>query len=96
MGTWALPQTVDQAKQLAVLLQQPLLARDAAQRLYDLLGDDDLFDAIDSEREHLGDAADVRGLVKGYLAQFLKHADLAFKPWEAEAHRLLSDLCQSS
>jgi hypothetical protein len=96
MGTWALPQTIDQAKQLSVLLQQPLLARDAPQRLYGLLGDDALFDAIASEREHLGDAADVCQLVKGYLAQFLKHADLALKPWEAEAHRLLSDLCRSS
>ena len=46
MGVWALPQTAKQAKELQKLVAKPLSPKVAADKLYDLLGDDDLFDNI--------------------------------------------------
>jgi hypothetical protein len=49
-GTWALPQTPEQKTQLTQLLSQPLTvgtdAADATEQLYDLVGDDHLFDLL--------------------------------------------------
>jgi len=64
MGTWNLPQSLEKAKKLQILLKKPLIALDAESKLYDLLGDDDLFDSIIEERRVFGDDLDVRDLVK--------------------------------
>ena len=67
MGTWNLPQSLEKAKKLQILLKKPLIALDAESKLYDLLGDDDLFDSIIEERRVFGDDLDVRDLVKSSL-----------------------------
>lgn len=57
MGTWSTPNTMTKARQLAKLLARPLPANDATKNaLYNLVGDDDLFDSIaQSKREGLRD-----------------------------------------
>ena len=70
MGTWALTQSLEKAKKLQNLLKKPLIALDAENKLYDLLGDDDLFDSIIEERRVFGDDLDVRDLVKYSLEYF--------------------------
>jgi len=51
MGTWALPNTKEKAQALQELMQKPLKANNkTASKLYDLYGDDGLFDAIADRR----------------------------------------------
>jgi hypothetical protein len=49
-GTWSLPDTPEQQEKLKMLMSKPLAAgpdgMDATEQLYDLIGDDQLFDAI--------------------------------------------------
>ena len=67
MGTWNLPQSLEKAKKLQNLLKKPLIALDTENKLYDLLGDDDLFDSIIEEQRVFCDDLDVRDLVKSSL-----------------------------
>ncbi|MGU3404608.1 hypothetical protein [Methylobacterium brachiatum] len=62
MGTWATPFTDEDVSRLEALMAEPLPASRAADVLYDLVGDDTLFDAIVSAVEHDPDG-DVRPLV---------------------------------
>jgi hypothetical protein len=62
MGTWATPFTDGDVSRLEALMAEPLPASRAADVLYDLVGDDTLFDAIGSAVEHDPDG-DVRPLV---------------------------------
>ena len=51
MGTWALPNTKEKANALQELMQKPLKANNKSKdKLYDLYGDDELFDEIDDRR----------------------------------------------
>ena len=65
-GTWALPKTPKQKKELKKLLSKPLKAKEATDKLYDLIGDDEMFDDIDdyAEREPNDD---VRPMVKSHM-----------------------------
>ena len=68
-GTWAFPNNPSQALKLKELLSNPVYNTDSddINRLYDLLGDDELFDSIDS----LNGKADIRPIVIDRLTQFL-------------------------
>lgn len=68
-GTWAFPNNPSQALKLKELLSNPIYNTDSddINRLYDLLGDDELFDSIDS----LNDKTDIRPIVIDRLTQFL-------------------------
>ena len=94
MGTWALPQTKEKAKKLQNLLQKPLIALDAENKLYDILGDDDLFDSIIEEQRVFGDDLDIRNLVKSSLEYFLKHSENATKSWDQEAFKICLEICK--
>ena len=50
-GTWALPDSPEAVDELTALMQQPLLASSAADKLYSLVGDDHLFDLIAGMKE---------------------------------------------
>lgn len=93
MGTWALPQTIKQAKELQKLVAKPLPARIASDRLYNLLGDDDLFDNI-LEAKEKGDL-DVRILVESSLRNFLDNKENSTKPWDKKAFEICQNICHS-
>jgi predicted component of type VI protein secretion system len=95
MGTWSLPQTPKQARKLKKLLKEPLRADEAADKLYDLLGDDELFDLIITEQKIFGDDLDVRDLVKFSLEEFLNTQENAMKPWDKEAVKICQSLVQT-
>jgi hypothetical protein len=95
MGTWALPNTVKQAKELQKLVSKPLSPEDAKDKLYDLLGDDDLYDLIEAEEERFGNDCDVRILVESSLSQFLKDKEYSVKPWNKEAYKICQNICKS-
>lgn len=95
MGVWALPQTVKQAKELQKLVSKPLTADIATDQLYDLIGDDDLFDRILEEKEACGDDYDVRILVKSSLSKFLDQKENALKVWDQKAYQICQNICKS-
>ncbi len=64
MGTWSTPNTMAKANKLAKLLAKPLPGEKATDVLYDLVGDDDLFDNIDRQ------SSDVRRLVADKLEKW--------------------------
>ena len=94
MGTWALPQTVEKATKLQELLKKPLIAKNAESKIYDLIGDDDLFDAVINEQERSGDNVDIRILVKFFLESFLDDQENATHPWEEEAVKICREICK--
>lgn len=81
MGTWSQPRTEKKAKQLAKVLANPLPKTIACDLLYDLVGDDDLFDLIDE----LDDECDVHFLVRDHLENSLNNLHLSRYPWEDSA-----------
>ncbi len=62
-GTWAVPKTPKQKRELKKLLSKPLKAKGATDKLYDIIGDDELFDQID-DFASTEPNADVRSMVK--------------------------------
>jgi hypothetical protein len=62
-GTWAVPKTPKQKSALKKLLSKPLKAKGATDKLYDIIGDDELFDQID-DFASTEPNADVRSMVK--------------------------------
>ena len=95
MGTWALPQTVKQAKELQELVAKPLPAKVATNKLHHLLGDDDLFDLITEAREKDGDNCDVRIFIEFSLKDFLENRKEAVKPWNKQAYKICQNICES-
>ena len=70
-GTWSIPDSADKVKALKVLLQRPIKVgmdgMDATSDLYDLIGDDALFDQIGNLADSQGPDADATPLVKAWL-----------------------------
>ena len=96
MGTWALPQTVKKAKKLQELMNFPLPAGFASDQLYDLIGDDDLFDKIISVENECGKDHDARDLVKSSLQFFLKNRDLSKSSWSKNSFKICHKICNLS
>jgi len=90
-GTWALPDSQEQMAKLKELMSEPLPCGPdgeyATEQLYDLIGDDELFDDI-SELADRDPNADCRELVKARLADF----DIVID--EAVSEGAMSDLHQ--
>ena len=68
-GTWSLPKTPKQKAELKKLLSKPLPAKGAADKLYDLIGDDELFDDIAGFEKEMGSKSDVRDLVRDRMKE---------------------------
>jgi hypothetical protein len=70
-GTWAVPKSPEQVQELQTLLSNPLAAgfdgEDATSALYNLIGDDELFDRIHELVDLEGEKADVVPTVKKFL-----------------------------
>ena len=94
MGTWAIPQTPKQAKKLQKLMAKPLSPKEAINTLYNLLGDDDLFDLILAEEEKFGTDCDVRIVVKKSLKEFLDNQENTVEPWNEEAYKICQNICK--
>jgi hypothetical protein len=76
-GTWAIPETPEQKQILIDLLSNELLvgadATNATEQLYDVLGDDELFDQL----QELADAdadADARSVIKARMQEMSKYS----------------------
>ena len=95
MGTWALPKTVEQAKELQKLIAKPLSPKIAKDKLYNLLGDDDLFDKIIEAEEKDGDNCDIRILIESSLKDFLENKENSTKLWNPEAFKICQNICAS-
>ena len=61
-GTWSIPDTPEKVKELKDLMAQELPAEEAQDKIYGLLGDDELFDSIDAMAKK-DPTADVRGMI---------------------------------
>lgn len=61
-GTWSIPDTPEKVKELKDLMSKELPADEAQDKIYGLLGDDELFDDI-AEMEEKDPKADVRGMI---------------------------------
>jgi len=96
MGTWNLPQTTKKAKELQELMKLPLPAKSASDRLYDLIGDDDLFDKIISVENECAKDHDVRDLVKSSLQFFLENRDLSNSSWSKNSLKICHQICNLS
>lgn len=71
-GTWATPDTPEKMERLKQLMTEPLIvgadAVDATEQLYDLVGDDELFDQL-TDLAAQDPAADARQIVQQHLEQ---------------------------
>ena len=81
MGTWSQPNTAEKSLQLTALMSEPILKHQACEKLYHLVGDDDLFDFI----EELETNDDVRYLVQSHIKTTLDNLDRSLLKWEVEA-----------
>ncbi len=97
-GTWSVPETPEQVKKLTTLLKNPLNAEKALDELYDVFGDDELFDVLEAMKRNEPET-DVRHVVIRRLKDmnFIKEvreswtipdSELASKDWgDAEKHK---------
>lgn len=69
MGVWALPDTKQKADELRGLMENPIRADEAQDKLYHLLGCDNFFDLIDEIKRDDPDS-DVRISVLSYLEKY--------------------------
>lgn len=70
-GTWAVPDTPKKRKAIYDILAKPLKAKDASEKLYNLLGDDKFFDDI-ADLEKKNPNADARPLLKKHLDRMMR------------------------
>jgi hypothetical protein len=77
-------------------MKLPLAAKIASDRLYDLIGDDDLFDKILSVERECGKHHDVRDLVKSSLQFFVENKDLSISPWSKNSLKICHEICNLS
>ena len=89
-GTWAIPETKREVLYLQQMLLNPIKAKDAKNLIYDLVGDDKLFDKLDIEEEQ-NPEADVRSIIISRLKELLnpKHYNQSMDP---EIHKMLVNL----
>ena len=65
-GTWALPKTPKEMAALKKLLSKPLKAKDASDKLYDIIGDDEMSDDLDDYADK-NPNDDIRPMVKSHM-----------------------------
>ena len=88
-GCWSVPQTKKAAEKLKALLDKPLLAKDAPEKLYSLLGDDTLFDNLAG----LNPEDDARQTVIDFINdQVLPYFDTYDVDWEDGVLTILNEL----
>lgn len=74
MGIWALPHTTEKAKRLQALFAKPIyFTKKVESELYDLYGDDELWDEIQDRKYEYGSRYDMRFLIASCLDGELKY-----------------------
>lgn len=72
-GTWAIPENPEDLEELKTLMANPLPvgndAENATSALYNLIGDDELFDRLHDLSDNEGPKADARDVVKHFIKQ---------------------------
>jgi len=95
MGTWTLPQSKKQAEKLSELLKKPLLLNNLEHKLYNLIGDDDLFDQIISDRNVFGSKHNynkaIKEFLRGLVERYENKPEDFTKAFEPEALEILKD-----
>ena len=75
-GTWAIPDTAEKQERLVDLLSSPLPfgpdGEHASSAVYDLIGDDDLFDNLADDANHAGPEADARMTILSHMEDIVK------------------------
>ncbi len=90
MGTWSLPNTTEKAKALKTMMAEPILRHTAADQLYDLTGDDNLFDFIGASPDDT--KGDMRIYVHRFLQRMLDNMDRMLVPWDEEAVNICQEI----
>lgn len=89
-GHWSIPNTEDKARKVAELLSKPLAAKDATHVLYNLVGNDMLFDEIGRARNKDGADTNVAPMVKNWIKNEL------FKDFDDSEERRDKPLAQNA
>lgn len=85
MGTWAIPHTINKAQRLEALMKAELPRTRAEQDLYNILGDDRLYDSFNE----YGPEDDVRFLIVHRLSELLDiQTDTITPGWDDSARAL--------
>jgi len=75
-GTWAIPDTPDKQERLVELLSSPVPfgpnGQNASSAIYDLIGDDDLFDELANAADEFGPEADARMTILSHMESTIK------------------------
>lgn len=75
-GTWAIPDTAEKQERLVDLLSSPLPfgpnGEHASSALYDLIGDDELFDELAGAADEFGPEADARMTILSHMESIVK------------------------
>ena len=74
-GTWALPSSVKDAKELKQVMKKPLSGEEAIESLNDIFGDDDLFDELGEVEEGQDARPVVINHLKGILERYEQEPD---------------------
>lgn len=93
-GTWSSPNTVDKALALHKLMQRPIPANKASDLLYDLIGDDDLFDSIHEIETQDDPTDDARHVIQHHIQKMIRNFDPNDwkSEWDADSIRILQDI----
>lgn len=95
MGTWAAPQTAEEAERLQRVMRKPIRAKHAAALIFNIVGDDSFWDIADAVSFMDGEC-DLRCLVAWKLDVWVKEIDTGKvywrNPWEDEAVSICREL----
>lgn len=92
MGIWSLPTETKKAIALRNILDQPLLRVEAEEKLYNIIGDDQLFLRFNDYKPH----DDVRTCVLERLGDLLGNPPSVYDDWDPEALSICEKLCSQS
>lgn len=99
-GAWALPNTTKRAKDLEKLFKSPLTAKIAKNKLYDLFGDDHLFDILDDYIKDGDNDLDVRNVIKDELEimlnDYIKRPKDFLVKFDDEAIKILNNIVKNT
>lgn len=94
-GTWSIPNDIKTAKKLESLFKKPILAKNYKKSLYNLVGDDDLFDSIEDAFRSEDKDKDIRSMVAGWIDEnWIKKFDKIdwLKEWDPEALKIVKNI----